>query len=250
MIRLRAAAIHFAIGVVLSAALFALVRYLWYPGALFDVSGAYGPLAWAAAALAIAGPAATFAVYVPGKRGLAFDLVAIALLQATAAGYVAWTLFESRPVYIVFVKDRFELVNAGDFPPSEIARAQGSPFLDLPVAGPRLTGAKLPRDRAEIERLMFELAPYGVDVHHLPQHYVDYSEVAPDAKARAEKLERLRSLNPDRKAEIDGLLAASGLTEDTLGFLPMRAGKRDLAVIIDRRDGKVLRMVALRPWDY
>jgi len=246
--RLRAAAIHFAIGLVVAAIAFAWVRYAWYPGALFEATSSMRPMALLAVVLLVAGPVATLAVYVPGKWGLRFDLVVIALLQVAALAFALWTFFEARPVYIVFVKDRFELVRNGDFPASEVARAAASPYLDLPIAGPAVVGARLPRERIELERIMF-LAPTGLDLHHMPQHYVAYDAVRAEAKAHGEPLEKLRALNPARRAEVDALPRETGVPEESLAFLPIRAGDRDLTVLMDRRSGDVLRTLALRPWE-
>jgi hypothetical protein len=245
--RVRAGAIHVAIGLVVAAIAFAWVRYAWYPGALFEATSSMRPMALLAAALLVAGPGATLAVYVPGKWGLRFDLVVIGLLQAAALAFALWTFFDGRPVYIVFVKDRFELVRNGDFPDSELARASSSPYVRLPIGGPAVVGARLPRERIELERIMF-LAPTGLDLHHMPQHYVAYDAVREEVKAHGEPFEKLRVLNPTDRARVDALPSATGVPEPSLAFLPLRAGERDLSVLIDRRSGDVLRILALSPW--
>ena len=247
--RWRAASVHAAIGGVLALVLALVVRYLWYPDALFAATGAPRLLALVAGVLLVAGPLATFTVYVPGKRGLRFDLAAIAVLQATCVAYGLWTLFETRPVYVVFVKDRFELVRAGDFPDTEIARAPASPYLRLPLDGPRYAAARMPTDRVERERIVF-LAPSGLDLHHMPQHYLPYEQARPDVTTRAEAIPKLRALNPGAGAEIDALARGAGVPEEQLGFLPMRAGERDLTVLVDKRSGAPLRLLALRPWEF
>ena len=246
--RVRAAALHLALGALIAAIAFAWVRFAWYPGALFEATSSAKPMALIAAVLLVAGPLATLVVFVPGKRGLLFDLVVIGILQAGALAFGLWTVFEARPVYVVFVKDRFELVRNGDFPASEIARAASSPYLRLPLAGPMVTGAKLPRERIELERIMF-LAPTGLDLHHMPQHYVPYDAVRGDAMAHAQRLEKLRTLNPPERARIDALPRETGVPGDSLGFLPMRAGERDLAVLLDRRNGEILAITGLKPWE-
>ena len=38
--------------------------------------------------------------------------------------------------------------------------------------------------------------------------------------------------------------------EEEVGYLPFRAGKKDLTVLVDRRNGDVIRYSALRPWEY
>jgi len=246
--RVRAAGLHAALGALVAAIAFAWVRFAWCPGPLFEATSSAKPMALLAGVLLVAGPLATLAVFSPGKRGLLFDLVVIGLLQAGALAFGLWTLFEGRPVYVVFVKDRFELVRNGDFPASEVARAAASPYLRLPLTGPVITGAKFPSERTELARIM-ALAPTGVDLHQMPQHYVPYDAVRAEAQAKAGKLETLRTLNPTERASIDALPREAGVPEESLGFLPMRAGEHELAVLLDRRNGDVLRITALRPWE-
>ena len=38
--------------------------------------------------------------------------------------------------------------------------------------------------------------------------------------------------------------------EDTLGFLPVRAGKHDMTAIVDNRTGELVSAAAARPWEY
>ena len=195
------------------------------------------------------GPLITLIVFVPGKKGLAFDLTVVAILQITALAFGVWVLFESRPVYFVFVKDRFELVRANDIPEEELAKASRGPFARLPLAGPQLVGAKMPTDRAERERIMFAGAA-GVDLQLFPQHYVPYDDQKADAKARGDSIAKLRKLNPGATQRIDRLIAEIGRREEEIRFLPMRAGKIDLTVLIAADTGAVLRIANLRPWEY
>jgi len=149
----------------------------------------------------------------------------------------------------VFVKDRFELVRPHDFPESELARAHASPYLDMPRAGPDVVGSRFPKDNAERQRIMF-LGSSGVDLQHMPQHYVPFEEVRAEVLARAEPLSRLAALNPGREPEIDAIAEASGVPREAIVFLPMRVGPRDLTVLLDRRGGRRFNIGALRPWEY
>jgi hypothetical protein len=62
-------------------------------------------------------------------------------------------------------------------------------------------------------------------------------------------MSKLRALNPAAGSEIDALAAVAG-SEDALGFLPMRAGKRDMTVVVRKRDGAFVTLSAMRPWEY
>jgi hypothetical protein len=194
------------------------------------------------------GPLVTLIIYRPGKRGLKFDLAFIAIVQVTALCYGAFVLFESRPVWIVYVKDRYELVRADEILDTDREKAR-PPFDALSITGPRLVGAELPTDPAEQLRVFLSAAA-GRDVQVYPQFYVPYGRARAEVIAHAKPISSLRSLNPGKVARIDALPAKLDRPEARLGFLPMRAGKRDLTVIVDRSNGDYLGNFELRPWKY
>ena len=150
---------------------------------------------------------------------------------------------------MVFVKDRFELVRAGEIDPQDRARAH-EPFDRLSWFGPRFAAAQFPQERNERDRLFDSAVFGGKDIQTYPQHYVDYREVLPEVRRRALGIAALRELNPGRLDELARLVAASRRGEAQLAFLPMRAGKRDLTVIVDSTTGEPLEISGLRPWKY
>jgi len=247
--RRGASAAHFALVAVMLGAIFLLAYLGWYPKGLFMSARGIDLFVLIAATNLVVGPLLTFIVYVPGKKGLAFDTVVIGLLQIAALGYGLHVLHESRPAFLVFVKDRFELVRANGIPPAHLERARATPYGEFPLDGPRIVGTALPLDPEERKRIVYAtITSIGLDLHHFPHLYVPYDQVRAEVRAHAAPIARLRELNPGAAREIDRLVAATGLPEAALGFLPVRAGKRDLAAIIDLRDADLRQLVALRPW--
>ena len=53
--------------------------------------------------------------------------------------------------------------------------------------------------------------------------------------------------SPDDSA--DAARALEALVPADVLFIPMRAGKRDLAAFVDAKDGRLLRITTLQPWD-
>jgi len=247
MNRYKASLTHFAISCTVAGLVYFAVRYLWYPGPLFEVAGGLDLLLVIISVDVTLGPLITLLVFKPGKWGLKFDLAVIALLQVSALVYGLLAIAESRPVYITFVKDRFELVRAGELADADLAKATPA-YRSLSWFGYRLAGAKVPRNPAE-QMALLNAALGGKDIQYHPQYYVEYAEVAPDAVKRAAPIAQLRALNRDRLAEIDSLVARVG-PEARLGFLPMRAGRRDMSVIVETKGGNVVALLPLRPWDY
>jgi hypothetical protein len=246
--RLGAAATHLAASALVSAAVFAAILLIWYPGDLFKVAGGQRLFLIIVGVNIVAGPLITAIVFEPKKPGLIFDLWVIAALQLGALAFGLWVLFISRPVYIVFVLDRFEIMRANDYPESELARARASPWLDFPAFGAKLAAARMPPDPEERQRIMF-LAPTGLDLQHMLQHYMPYDSVRRDVIAAVKPFARLRALNPGDRERLDGVVRDSGRDETGLGFLPMRAKEGDVAVIVDRTTGDVLRMLAINSWE-
>jgi hypothetical protein len=243
-----AAPLHLCLSALVAAAVFAVVYFVWYPGALFGAAGGRDLFLLVACVDVTIGPLITLIIFVPGKKGLKFDLAVIAVLQLGALSYGAYVLYESRPAWIVFVKDRYELVRANQVLEAERRKAK-PPYDELPLTGPRLVGARMPTDPDEQLRIALTAAQ-GQDVQTYPQYLIPYDDVRGQARAKAKRLADLAALNPKSALVIDRMPAKLGLPADQLGFLPLRAGRVDLTVVIDRRSGDVLGTYALRPWKY
>lgn len=248
MNRYKASLTHFGISLAVAGLVYVAVRYFWYPGALFELAGGLELLLLIISVDVTLGPLVTLIIYKPGKWGLKFDLTVIGVLQFSALMYGLHSIAESRPVYITFVKDRFELVRAAELEDADIA--QGAPGFDsLSWFGYRLAGARPPKDPKEQLKHMDLAILGGKDVHLFPKLYVPYEQVAADAARVSGSMAKLRSLNPGGEAEVDALVRAAG-SEEGYGFLPMRAGKHDMTVVVRRKDGAVIALSALRPWEY
>lgn len=248
MNRYQASLTHFGISLAVAGAVYLTVRFFWYPGPLFEVAGGMELLGLVIAVDVTLGPLVTLIVFKPGKKGLKFDLVFIAVMQVAALLYGLWSIAESRPVYITFVKDRFELVRAGELEEADLAEAAPG-FGSVPWFGYRLAGAKMPNDPKEQLKHMDLAILASKDIHFFPRLYVEYGSVARDAAGMAAPLARLRELNPGREGEVDAMVGVAG-SEATLGFLPMRAGKRDMSVVVRKPGGEVVALLALRPWEF
>jgi len=248
--RSTAGAIHLALSALFAATVFLAIYVYWYPGVLFDLAGGRRLFLLIAGVDVTLGPLITFIIFVPGKRGLVFDLAVIAFVQMAALTYGVFVLFESRPAYIVFVKDRFELVRANQVPEQLFEEARGSIYDHAPVTGPKLVSARMPRDREEATRIMMSSLS-GLDLQFFPRHYVAYDADRAVALAKSQPVAKLAQFNPARGAEIGRLLEGLHRREEDVRFLPMRAGKTlDLTVLLDARSGDVLKIASLKPWAY
>jgi hypothetical protein len=246
--RWRAAPIHLALSALVAATIFAIAYFVWYPGAMFDAAGGRDLFLVIAGVDVTVGPLVTLIIFDPRKRWLKLDLAIIAAVQLVALGYGTYVLLEARPVWTVYVKDRYELIRANQLDDAERAKAK-PPFDALSITGPRLAAARLPTDPAEQFQLAISAAG-GVDVQSYPRYYIPYDAARPQVISHARPIARLKDYNPGRAAEIASLPARFGLPESRLGFLPMRAGKQDLTVIVDRSNADYLGTLGMKPWQY
>lgn len=250
MTRLRAASVHLGISVPVAVISVTSMILVWYPPPLFQLLGGFGLLFLLTGVDVSLGPLLTFVVFKSGKKGLKFDLSVIAFLQISAFLYGASVVFGNRPGYIVFVKDRFEVVRVVDVDPQELAKAKIERFRGFPMGKPQFIGSVFPTDRREAEELLFSSLQGGADVPQLPKYYADLEVVRSDMVAKSMPLAALRKLNPEAVASIDRLPGELGRKESELGFLPLRVRGSDATVIVDKIAGLPVKIVELRPWEW
>jgi hypothetical protein len=249
MSRWKAAGLHFLVCVAIAASVITLMIAVWYPSPLFRAMGGDHLVAIVIGVDVAIGPMITLVIFSPGKRQdlLRFDLMVIASLQLAALGYGVYVVAQARPAYIVFATDRFEVATANDILPQELAKVTRPEFREMPRSGPVRVGVVMPDDPGEQVRLMMSAAA-GADLKTFPQYYVPYADQAQAAASRARPIALLRAAHPERKEQVAAAVAATGLEEDAMGFLPLRARRQDMAILVNAKDGAVMGYVAVDPW--
>ena len=121
--RFQAAGIHLCISLVIAALAATLVFALWYPYPYRDLSGGRELFTMLVSIDVILGPLLTLAVFNLKKprAQLVRDLAIIGLVQLLALGYGLWTVYQARPVHMVFEMDRFRVTHAADIDPELLA---------------------------------------------------------------------------------------------------------------------------------
>lgn len=241
MSRWRASGIHLVLSAALAAAVLALM--LWYPGPLFEAAGGEHLIFILVGVDVTLGPLITLIIFKAGKPGLEFDLAVIAMIQLSALAYGMHTVSLARPVYLVFTKDRFDLVSARDLDPEDLKKARPE-FDHLALGRPRYIAAVAPEDRVARQKLLME-SLQGKDLQMHPQYYVPYEQEIPNALARALPLTLLLKRDPER---VQRGLHSAGRSEESVKFLPLRASQVDSAVLLDAKTGAPLEIVLVDPW--
>lgn len=248
MSRWKAAGIHLSINAVVALLAAALIYGVWYPRPYSQAAGAGTLVLLLLGVDLVLGPLLTLVVFKAGKKGLNFDLTAIAVMQACAFLYGLHVVAAARPAFIVGVIDRFVLVTANELDQADLDKATDPEFRSVPWTGPRLVGAQLPPDpKLRTDILFSGLA--GKDLEKFPQYYVSYSAIAPTLLSHAVSLDAFESKHSNSATEINGWLQAnpSHSAVDVLA-LPLLARKQSLTVLIQGSGGAILDVLAIDPW--
>lgn len=240
--RWQASGIHLLLSVTLAVIVLTSMYFLWFPGPLFEAGGGSRLVEILVSVDVSLGPLITLAVYRHGKRGMKFDLTVIALLQLTALMYGMHVIYLTRPAFIVFAKDQFQIATVGDIAAKDYAEAKLAPFKHAPWGGPVYAFAQMPTDAKERQALVLA-AMDGKDVTTMPKLFRPYDEHAQDVLGKSWTLAKLRKMDPPTAKVVDAWMAHSTLKESDVRFVRLRALKAWVAVLIDAKTAKPLQLL-------
>lgn len=172
--KLRAALFHF-ISTACVAAIAGLLVLLWYPGQMremlhgFDM---YGILIGLELGL---GPLMSLVIYNPSKTKLhlVMDYTLVGAVQISALLYGLYVVSISRPVFLVFVKDRIEVISAVELLKVDIE--EGGVVGKPSWFGPKRVCVAFPNAPKEKSDLLVS-ALNGRDIQLFPKYYRECSE--------------------------------------------------------------------------
>ena len=177
----KAFGIHFLFSILL-VSLFALVILtLWYPSIWSKALGGYDLFIKIVIIDLIVGPLCMGIVYKSHKsfKERIVDATTILVFQLAFMGYGLWVLYESRPVFIVFAQDRYDVYVANEIEPEMLG--DQAPFDRLSLTGP-VYGAV---DLASISSdTLFDLTVSGLDVSNFPKYYTPIEDFKETISAR------------------------------------------------------------------
>lgn len=241
----RAVLLHLGLTLLAAAAAAALMLY-WFSPAYFRAAGGARLAAMLAGVALVLGPLLTWVVYKPGKRGLRFDLACILLAQSAALGFGLFVAAESRPVFLLAAVDRLELVSAREIADADLAGGGEPRFRRRAWNGPVLASVEPPKDIDEYNALSLS-AMNGRDLKNLPRYYRDYASRAAMLLPHARPLAALYGEDAARRRAVEDWLAARGLTEENVAWLPLSTARSDLTALLDRREASFLGSIDIEP---
>lgn len=238
--RLRAAAIHLGISVLVASAAAWLVFAVWYPYPYREVSGGRELFTMVVTVDVILGPLMTLIIFNRAKprRELIRDLAVVALIQLAGLGYGLWSVFIARPVHLVFEFDRFRAVHAVDVPEELLPKAAAG-LAELPRTGPTLLAVR-PFNNQQ-ERIEVTLAALeGWDVAARPELWQPYEAAIERVLAAARPAGALKERFPQQAQEIAVAITATGLPTENIAYLPLVARRSAWTVLLNSKTGQIL----------
>ena len=222
--RIQAFLWHLATSAVIALVVLILIRWYWFPSVYWNMAKGQTLFLIIVAVDVLIGPTITLLVFNTRKtkHHLLFDVCVVATLQLSALAYGVYSICLARPVFNVFVIDRFNVVNAIDLTTEDLLKAEHESYKHMPWTGPVLVSARRAKDGQEVLQIV-EDAIKGKDVQFKPKYYQPYENACPAIQAALKPLDQLAELNPNE--------SLTPLTEFTnrvgsaseYGFLPVDA---------------------------
>jgi hypothetical protein len=241
-------ALHFLVTLVLAAGAAALIFLVWFPDPFQNMLGGWKLFVLVVGCDLALGPLMSLVVYNSQKarKLLVLDYTIIGAIQLAALVYGIFVMSSSRPVYVAFVKDRFEVVVASDIAKADLQAAK-DPYRSLPLWRPRLIATKPPTDPHERSALLFASVA-GRDIQVQPRYYVSYESQLEEIRGRAQPLATLRAHRPDGSSLIAAAEQDLHVTEDGLRWLPVSYGRGFWTALIDAQSAQPLAYLPIDPF--
>ena len=241
MTRIKAAAIHLSISFFIVAIAITYMLLVWYPNGYFLIMGGIKLIIILACVDVVVGPLLTFVVFNLQKKSLRFDLACIAVVQIAALVYGSYVIFESRPTFTAFNKDKFQISAVVDIAPEELAKAKNPKWKSYSITGPELVAIGTPdkSDRAETMFAMME----SDSANRYPRLYVEYSKHIDEVIKAAKPLEKLSENNPENKKTVSAFIKAINRPQSDFLYLPISSELAEMSAIVDAKTGDFIQII-------
>ena len=246
MTRWKASGLHLLLSGLIAAIALTGMLLFWFPWIYFQASGAHRLLRILVLVDVVAGPLLTLIIFKVGKRGLKFDLWVIGLFQLAALLYGMHVMWLARPVFLVFVVDRFNLVFANQLSPTDLDLAQLPQFKSLSWSGPRMAVARVPSDAEANSDLLLKVVQLGRDIETMPDYYAPISGALDEILAAGFDLDD--SLPAAARVQLDRLIEGGDQAMESLIGLPLIARGLPKTLVIDRQSATPIGVLDYDPW--
>ena len=140
--KFRAFGIHFATTLIVALLAAALIFLVWYPAPFGTMVGGLKLFMLITGCDLALGPLISLIIYNSRKSRLAlvFDYTVVGVVQVAAFVFGVYSVSQARPAYVAFVKDRLEVIAAGEIAEKDLLEAKGSKYASPSKLRPRSGG--------------------------------------------------------------------------------------------------------------
>jgi hypothetical protein len=245
--KLLAFGVHFLLTALVAAAAAALIFFVWFPAPFGAMIGGAKLFVLVVGCDLVLGPLISLVIFdrAKSRRELVTDYTVVAVLQLAALSYGVWVMAASRPVYVAFSKDRYEVVMAQSISDADLAEARDPRYARRPLLGPEFVGIHVP-DAEQQDTLIQEVS--GHETHARPRFYVPYSAALAEIRKRGGRIADLEKRHPEGKAALERAVAESGVPAERLRWLPVAARLGFWTALVDYESGKPVAYAKLDPY--
>mgnify|MGYP003384721218 CR=1 FL=1 len=244
MTRWKAFAYHVLGSAIVLLLVFALVRWIWFPGSLFVASRGINLLGIIIPVDLVLGPLITLIIFNPLKKSLSVlkrDLTLIFLVQIGFLLYGVFMIYSARPVYMALVDKQFFVVTANEIEPNAQQKAKNPHFQQQPKFGPELVSIQLPDDKNLREDLSFANAAFGVGAQNLPEYYVPYEKR--QGLAAASDADKLQGIAQKDRLRLQNFAEEQKKLGVSVSFIHMYAKQGKIFAAIDAKNGAIVEIL-------
>ncbi|GAB2197122.1 hypothetical protein [Sessilibacter sp. MAH4] len=199
--KLKASGFHLLVTLIVALCSGILVFQVWFPGRLSEMLGGIDLYILVLSVEVTLGPLMSLVIFNPSKprSELIRDYAIVGVIQLSALIYGLSVVSQSRPVFLVFVKDRIEVVSSLEMDGADLLAANDKRFSKKSWFGPVEICSQFPSDPQERSDLLFS-AVDGKDIQMFPKYYRECTDGELIARSFSKDLllsETVRANNPD-----------------------------------------------------
>jgi len=246
--KFRAFGIHFATTLIVALLAAALIFLVWYPAPFGTMIGGLKLFMLITGCDLALGPLISLVIYNSRKSRLAlvFDYTVVVVVQVAALVYGVYSVSQARPAYVAFVKDRLEVIAAGEISEKDLLEAKGSKYAFRSIRGPVLVATFVkPEDRNDA---LLAAVLEGRDVGVRPKFFVDYGSQIERIKRQLKPLSELRRRNQEFERVIAKSLRELQRPAEDFGWLPVKHTRGFWTALVDQQTGYPVEYVPIDPY--
>lgn len=246
--RWQAAGLHLVASLTLAMLAALLIFGIWYPQPYTAAAGADRLVMLLIGIDLVLGPLCTLIVYRHGKKGLAFDIAFIAVVQLAALIYGLAVIAQSRPIFVVVSKDMTYLTMASSVDDADLAAALSAPLRTRSWIGPQQVAAPAPEDAKTREELM-DSGLAGKDIDRLPKYFRAMNDAGLQLIANSAPFQQLID-HPQTQAAAQAFATRAGAPVENLRFQPLRGRdpEKDMTIVYAVGNSAPVGVIDIDPW--